>query len=50
MKSGTTSVSRRVFEIEDLGNAILIKKLIAHGSIHYIPFLSHSEAHYILTK
>ncbi|XP_034178642.2 larval-specific very high density lipoprotein [Osmia lignaria lignaria] len=49
-ENGTTSVSKRDFEIENQGNAILIKKLIAHGSIHYIPFQSHSEGHYIMSN
>ncbi|KOC66503.1 Vitellogenin [Habropoda laboriosa] len=49
-EEGMTTASKRVFEIEDQGNEILIRKLIGHGVINYFPWMAQSEAHYILTN
>ncbi|XP_015428511.1 PREDICTED: uncharacterized protein LOC107185358 [Dufourea novaeangliae] len=49
-EDGMTTASRRVFDIENTGNGILIKKLVAHAVINYFPWLSRAEAHYLLTN
>ncbi|XP_003704320.3 larval-specific very high density lipoprotein [Megachile rotundata] len=49
-ENGMTTASRRVFEVEDQGNAILIRKLVSHGVINYMPFHANADAHYILTN
>ncbi|XP_076167067.1 larval-specific very high density lipoprotein [Ptiloglossa arizonensis] len=45
-----TTASRRVFEIENYGHQILIKKLISHGVINYFPWMARQESHYLLTN
>ncbi|KAK2584789.1 hypothetical protein KPH14_007107 [Odynerus spinipes] len=45
-----STASRRVFQIEDQGQEILIKKLIGHGVVNYFPWQARSEAHYILNN
>ncbi|XP_076757281.1 larval-specific very high density lipoprotein [Xylocopa sonorina] len=45
-----TTTSKRVFEIEQQGNDLLIKKLISYGVINYLPWSANSEAHYLLTN
>ncbi|XP_015589014.1 uncharacterized protein LOC107264834 [Cephus cinctus] len=45
-----TTAARRVFEIENLENEILIRKLIGHSVIDYFPWQANSEAHYLLTN
>ncbi|XP_011873296.1 PREDICTED: uncharacterized protein LOC105565058 isoform X2 [Vollenhovia emeryi] len=45
-----TSSARRVFEIKQQGNDILIQRLVAHSTINYFPYNSRSEAHYIWTN
>lgn len=45
-----TSAARRVFEIEQQDNDVVIKRLVAHSVINYFPYNARSEAHYLLTK
>lgn len=45
-----TTSARRVFHIEQQDNGILIKHLVAHSDINYLPYSARSEAHYVLTK
>jgi len=45
-----TTAARRVFHIEQQGNDVLIKHMVAHSVINYFPYNARSEAHYLLTK
>ncbi|XP_046813356.1 LOW QUALITY PROTEIN: uncharacterized protein LOC124421789 [Vespa crabro] len=45
-----STASRRVFEIEEQGQEIVITKLIGHGVINYFPWQARSEAHYLLNN
>ena len=45
-----STATKRVFVIDNYDNEILIKKLIGHSVINYLPWLAESEAHYLLTK
>ncbi|KAI4504781.1 hypothetical protein M0802_000331 [Mischocyttarus mexicanus] len=45
-----STASRRVFEIENQGEEILITKLIGHGVVNYFPWQARSEAHYLLNN
>lgn len=45
-----TTAARRVFQIEQQDNAILMKHLVAHSVINYFPYNARSEAHYLLSK
>ncbi|XP_070169151.1 larval-specific very high density lipoprotein [Polyergus mexicanus] len=45
-----TTDARRVFQIEQQDNDILIKHMVAHSVINYFPFNAQSEAHYLLTN
>jgi len=45
-----TTFARRVFEIKQQDNDILIEHLVAHSAINYFPYNSQSEAHYLSTK
>ncbi|XP_012220182.1 vitellogenin-5 [Linepithema humile] len=45
-----TSAARRVFEIEQRGDDVIIKRLVAHSVINYFPYNARSEAHYLLTN
>lgn len=45
-----STASRRVFEITDQGQDIIIDKIVAHGVINYFPWLANAEAHYLLAK
>lgn len=45
-----TTASRRIFVVESQDNEVLIKKLIGHGMINYLPWTAESEAHHLLTK
>ncbi|CAK9819554.1 vit-2 [Anthophora quadrimaculata] len=49
-ENGMSTASRRIFEIENQGNEILIRKLIGYGVINYFPWLAKSEEHYLLTN
>lgn len=42
--------SRRIIVVENQDNEVLIKKLIGHGMINYLPWVAESEAHHLLTK
>ncbi|EFN69845.1 Vitellogenin [Camponotus floridanus] len=45
-----TTAARRVFQIEQQNNDILIKHMVAHSVINYVPFNALSQAHYLLTN
>ncbi|XP_011644827.2 uncharacterized protein LOC105431979 [Pogonomyrmex barbatus] len=45
-----TTSARRVFEIKQQNNNILIERLIADSVINYFPYNGRSEAHYLLTN
>ncbi|XP_014607084.1 PREDICTED: uncharacterized protein LOC106788397 [Polistes canadensis] len=45
-----STASRRVFEIENQGEEVLITKLIGHGVVNYFPWQARSEAHYLLNN
>ncbi|XP_054003278.1 uncharacterized protein LOC128889579 [Hylaeus anthracinus] len=49
-ESPVTTTNSRVFEIENYGHHILIKKLIGHGDIKYSPWQARAEGHYTLTN
>ncbi|XP_076241157.1 larval-specific very high density lipoprotein [Calliopsis andreniformis] len=49
-EDGMTVASRRVFEITNFGEEILIRKIVGHGVINYFPWLANAEAHYLLTN
>lgn len=44
------TAARRVFQIEQQNNDILIKHMVAHSVFNYVPFNALSQAHYLLTK
>lgn len=45
-----STASRRIIVVENQDNEVLIKKLIGHGMINYLPWVAESEAHHLLTK
>ncbi|XP_012269107.2 uncharacterized protein LOC105693631 [Athalia rosae] len=45
-----TTASRRIVEIEHLGEDLLMHKISAHAVINYFPWRAQSEAHYILAN
>lgn len=45
-----TASARRIFEIKQQDDDILIEHIVAHSTINYFPYNSRSEAHYISTK
>nr|XP_050865119.1 uncharacterized protein LOC127070756 [Vespula vulgaris] len=49
-ENAMTTASRRVFEIINQGQEIIITKLIGHGVINYFPWQARSEAHYLLNN
>lgn len=44
------TAARRVFQVEQQDNGILIKHLVANSVINYFPYNARSEAHYLLSK
>lgn len=45
-----TSAARRVFQVEQQNDNVLVKQMVAHSVINYFPYNARSEAHYLLTK
>ncbi|XP_046735154.1 uncharacterized protein LOC124404802 [Diprion similis] len=50
VEEDVNAVSRRVFQIENNGDHILIHTVQAHGVLNYFPWKAKSEAHYILAN
>lgn len=50
IQDDVTTASRRIFVVENQDNEVLIRKLISHGMINYLPWAAESEAHHLLTK
>ncbi|XP_015176309.1 PREDICTED: vitellogenin-6-like [Polistes dominula] len=49
-ENSMSTASRRVFEVENQGDEVLITKLIGHGVVNYFPWQARSEAHYLLNN
>ncbi|KAL0116776.1 hypothetical protein PUN28_009999 [Cardiocondyla obscurior] len=45
-----TTSARRVFEIKQQDNDIIIKRMVAHSTISYFPYNGRSEGHYLSTN
>ncbi|XP_046414764.1 uncharacterized protein LOC124176922 [Neodiprion fabricii] len=50
VEEDVNAVSRRVFQIENNVDHLLIKTVHAHGVLNYFPWRTESEAHYILVN